>query len=441
MFSSETFSVPLVKRGSGVVVGSTIMVAVAAALVSAKTLPFCFGVVFASFVAAAFVRGRLGDMVSCPDAVVWYLAAFLGYTVCSSAWAIVPSAALVTTIYGVLIGGATVFMLQLIRGEERLNLLHMGEGLWLGFAAALLYLAIELVSGQSIKIFLYNLAGLQPGDLAPPEYFTWADGKIVAILREDLTRNMAPVTIFLWPAVTVIMGAVPRRYAAVLSITLVLIAGVVVMAAWHETSKGAFLVGLVVFLAAHLSACCRWPVGIRGLGSGLSWCASRRAAGAPLWIARGALDLIQRSAPHHHLEPHRRAGARVAAVRRWRAHHLLPRSNHGEKPFGPYGQPTTAHAFNARAQRLPANLVRARARRRDSADALWPGAAAIHHGVGIRGAPVRVGNVRLGRSHGRVELRHLAVLVSRHVRPLLRNVRRRWVPAGGSARRPERNAS
>ena len=238
-------------RASGIFVGTAIMVAVAAALVSAKTLPFCFGFVLVSFIAAAVLRGRLSDGVSRPDAVVLYLAAFLGYAVTSSAWAIVPSAALVTTVYGMLIGAGAVLMLRLLRGEDRPNLLHMGEGLWLGFAAALLYLAIELVSGQSVKIFLYNLAGLQPGDLAPPQFFTWENSKIVAILREDLTRNMAPVTIFLWPAVTAIMGAVTRRYAAILSILVVLIAGVVVMTAWHETSKGAFLMGLAFFFGAR----------------------------------------------------------------------------------------------------------------------------------------------------------------------------------------------
>ena len=241
------------------------MVAVAAALVSAKTLPFCFGLVLASFIAAALTRGRLGDAVSRPDSVVWYLAAFLGYAVVSSAWALVPSAALVTTVYGGLIGAAAVLMLHLIGREDRPNLLHMGEGLWMGFGAGLLYLAIELASGQGIKIFLYNLAELQPGDLAPPQYFTWSDGKIVAIVREDLTRSMAPVTIFLWPAAAAIMGVVPRRCAAVLSIALVLSAAAVILGAWHETSKGAFLVGLAVFLAARLAP------SVIGRGASVFW--------------------------------------------------------------------------------------------------------------------------------------------------------------------------
>lgn len=230
------------------------MIAVAAALVSAKTLPFCFGLVFASFIAAAAWRGRLRLMIMrSPAAANWYLAAFLIYAAVSSAWAIVPSAALVTTIYALTVAFAAVLMQRLVRSEDRPNLLHMGEGLWLGLAAALLYLSIELATGQSIKILLYNLAGLQPGDLAPPEYFRWLDGKLISVRREDLTRNMAPLTVFLWPVVAAIMGSVSRRFAVPLSTLLVLVAGIVVMTARHETSKGVFALGLAIFFATHMA--------------------------------------------------------------------------------------------------------------------------------------------------------------------------------------------
>ena len=240
-------------RTFGICLGSAVLLAVSAGLVSAKTLSFTFVIVLLSFIAAAALRGLIAEAVRRPGQVAWYLGGFLAYAGLSSAWAIEPAATLVTTGYALFVGAGAIFMLQIIDVERRPDLLHLGEGVWIGFAVGLLYLVIELVSGQSIKIFLYNLAGLQPRDLAPPEYFTWADGKIVAILREDLTRNMAPVTIFLWPAVTAIMGAVTRRYAAILSILLVLIAGIVVMTAWHETSKGAFLMGLAVFVGARLA--------------------------------------------------------------------------------------------------------------------------------------------------------------------------------------------
>lgn len=235
----------------GICVGSTLLLAAAAGLVSAKTLSFMFVIVLVSFLAAAALRGQIADAVRPPEQVDWYLGGFIAYAALSSAWSIEPLAAFVTTSYALFVGAGAIFMLQLIDVERRPDLLHLGEGVWIGFSVGLLYLVIELFSGQSIKIVLYNLAELQPGDLAPPEYFTWANGKIVGILREDLTRNMAPVTIFLWPAVAAIMGAVKRRYAGVLSSLLVLIAGVAIMTAWHETSKGAFLVGLAVFASAR----------------------------------------------------------------------------------------------------------------------------------------------------------------------------------------------
>lgn len=227
------------------------MAAVAAALVSAKTLPYLFGVVLLAFLVSAALRGRLGDALPRRYGTVLLLAPFPLYAVLSSAWAMAPEAALVTSIYGLLVAAASVLMVNLVTSEQRMNLLHMGEGLWLGFLLALFYLAVELATGQGIKIFLYNLAGLQPNDLAPPQFFQWSDGKLVAIVREDLTRNMAPLTLFLWPVVAAIMGSVTRRYAALAAVALVLASAVIVMVAWHETSKLAIVVGTLVFFAAR----------------------------------------------------------------------------------------------------------------------------------------------------------------------------------------------
>lgn len=251
MFSSEAATTSLRMRGPGILVGTAIMGTLASALVSAKTLPFAFGVVLLTFLASAAVRGAWRDLFVRPNSTVITLAAFLTYAAISSIWALVPDASLVTTLYGLLVAAATVLMLQLIDGDQRGNLLHMGEGLWIGFTAALLYLAIELASGQSIKILIYNLAGLQPQNLAPREYFTWSDGKLAAISREDLTRNMAPLTVLLWPAAAAVMGTVVRQYAAIFAVGLVLVAGAVTMLAWHETSKLTFVVGVLAFFGAR----------------------------------------------------------------------------------------------------------------------------------------------------------------------------------------------
>jgi hypothetical protein len=120
------------------------MVSVAAALVSAKTVPFFFAVTVASFLVAAAVRGQLGDAVPKASPIFWHLGAFLLYAAASSAWALDPDAALGTIVLAMLIALGEVAVLQLMTVEIRPNLLHMGEGLWIGLFVALLYLLIEI---------------------------------------------------------------------------------------------------------------------------------------------------------------------------------------------------------------------------------------------------------------------------------------------------------
>ncbi len=255
MFSSEVdrAGFPLRSRSFGMFLGTVIMVSVAAALVSAKTMPFFFAVTVVSFLAAAAVRGQLGDAAPKSRPVFWHLTAFLLYAAASSAWALEPEAALGTTLLAICIGLGTMAVLQLIAVESRPNLLHMGEGLWIGLSFALLYLCVEIATGQSIKIWVYNLLALKPGDVAPTEYFRWAGGRLVAISREDLTRNMAPATVFLWPAVTAVVGSVTRSWAIVLAVAMTLITGVVLMTAWHETSKVAYIGGIAAFTFARFA--------------------------------------------------------------------------------------------------------------------------------------------------------------------------------------------
>jgi O-Antigen ligase len=255
MFSSELDRVghPFRTRTWGILLGSIILAAVAAALVSAKTVPFVFAVTLASFLIAAAVRGQLAHALPRRGSVSLHLAIFLLYALASSAWAIDPQNSILNTLAAILVGGGTLALLRLFADETRPNLLHMGEGLWLGFIVGLLYLFTEILTDQSIKIWLYNMIHIAPDDLKPHSYFGWSGGKLVTISREDLTRNMAPLTIFLWPAIAGIEGTLRRPWTIVVAVLTVIVAGAVVMQAWHETSKLALIVGLATFACAHVT--------------------------------------------------------------------------------------------------------------------------------------------------------------------------------------------
>jgi O-antigen ligase len=255
MFSSELDRVghPFRTRTWGILLGSIILAAVAAALVSAKTVPFVFAVTLASFLAAAAKRGQLGHVLPRRGSVSLHLAIFLLYALASSAWAIEPRIAVPNILAAIGIGAGALVLLQLFDEETRPNLLHMGEGVWIGLIVGLTFLFFEIETDQSIKIWVYNTIGIGPGDLGRPDYFRWSGGRVVSVSREDLTWNMVPLILFVWPAVMAMVHTLTRPRATVLAVLTLALTGTTVMLAWHETSKVAFIGGLAAFACAHLA--------------------------------------------------------------------------------------------------------------------------------------------------------------------------------------------
>jgi O-antigen ligase len=257
MFSSDldTVRYPLVTRRWGIVLGCVILVSVAAALVSARTIPFTFAVTAALFVASAVLRSKWQLLVPQFENVTFYLTVFVLYASLSAIWAMEPALALYKTALAILIMLGTMIVSQLIVSETLPDLLHMREGLWIGLLVALLYFLAEIITDQGIKVWIYNTLAISPSDLRPARYFRWADGQLVSIHRDDLARNVAPITPFLWPAVLAMQGTLVRPASTYGAVVLIALASVVVMLSPHETSKLAFVAGLVVFGCARA-----WPL-------------------------------------------------------------------------------------------------------------------------------------------------------------------------------------
>jgi len=245
---------PLTARSRGILLGSILTVAVVATSVSARTLPFLYAVVVAGFLAAAAGRGELDRALPRRGPVSWHLAIFLVYACASSSWGIAPAASFLETSLAIAVAAGALALMQLLADETRPNLLHMGEGLWIGLLVGLTYLFIEFVGGQSIKIWVYNWLGLGPGDLPHGDYYRWAGGKLKFISPEDLTRNMVPVALFLWPAVMAARGTLRRRSGLIAATVTVILAGIVIMVSRHESSKLAYVAGLAVFGSALVGA-------------------------------------------------------------------------------------------------------------------------------------------------------------------------------------------
>src|SRR5262249_46327778 len=159
----------------------------------------------------------------------------------SAAWGIAPSESFLAVALAILVTLGSSALVQLLASESRVNLLHMGEGLWAAFIFGLVYLAIEVASGQAVKILAYNLIGLRQEQLSPPTYFVWSGAKLIAIAVDDLKRNMGVLVMFLWPSVAAIIGTMAKpRSLIIASISAALTIAVVLLAS-HGTSKLAII--------------------------------------------------------------------------------------------------------------------------------------------------------------------------------------------------------
>ncbi len=191
-------------------------------------------------------------------------AAFLVLSMVSALWATHPHDtvgwALISLTAFIGCGIAARFLLS----EQRRNIFHISEGLWIGITVGLAYLAVEILSHQAIKIGLYNALHLGPTDLRPRQHFSWSHGHLVAISPADLTRNIAPVPLYIWAALLAVRGTTSARIVRALMWFVFALATTVVMISENETAKLAIAAGAILFILARSKP--QWSLRILQVG-------------------------------------------------------------------------------------------------------------------------------------------------------------------------------
>ena len=141
----------------------------------------------------------------------------------------------------------------------------MREGLWIGFLVGLVYTVIEAASDQSIKIWVYNTLRLEPAMLEPSRFYTWLDGRVVAVHSDDLKRNALSIPLLLWPALMAAATIASHRLRITVKLALLALSFAAVTLSTSQTSKVALIAGFVAYVVARFSA----PVARWGLS--LAW--------------------------------------------------------------------------------------------------------------------------------------------------------------------------
>lgn len=220
-------------------------------LISSRVSPvILFGLLF---VWTLLSWDRISSAVPPLDAVTGSVAAFLGYSAISGLWAANLVSGEGIVLMAVTMAAASMVLTRAAWLEDRASSLRLGEGLWIGFVLALIYLLIEIRTGQAIKIWVYNMLHFTPDMLQPKRYHKWVDGVLVKIYDTTLTRNAAPITPLLWPSLMAALGGIARPWNVPVAVAIFVLAFIVAFLSPHESSKVAIVAGSFAFAMAWFS--------------------------------------------------------------------------------------------------------------------------------------------------------------------------------------------
>ena len=263
MFSSTPKSLPLATRGWGITLGTIIMVAVPTCLVSAKTVQIWLPLLLIAAVAGAVLRGQVSRLRLPFSAAAISLFGLLLYAGCSSLWSPQPQATALIVLMAVVVVAGSMLLAEVLRTERLEDALHMREGLWIGFIVGLVYTVAEAASDQSIKIWVYNTLRLEPSMLEPARFYTWHDGRVIAVHSDDLKRNAFSIPILLWPALMAAAALASAKVRSIVQFALVGLSIAAVSLSTSQTSKLALVAGFLAYAVARLSGrVARWGLSL-----------------------------------------------------------------------------------------------------------------------------------------------------------------------------------
>ncbi len=422
MFSSELdwaqhgFS----SRRRGIVVGTLLMLAVAASFVSARTLAFSYWFVVAGFLLFAVLDRSAPRWQARPGPAALALAAFFAFALISAAWAMRPELALSKAAIGLALVASVVLVVPLIHaGDPREPLAHergrphrrlRRPSLRPDRAAHAIKASRSGCSASWSWALTISIRPFSSRGRATT---------LIGIAPDDMTRNITSAALFLWPAAMLMNEARSKPWQSLSAVLLVLLTAAVVLLSQHESSKLALIVGLVRLrrltrLAALGTARCRASA---GSSPASPWLPPR------CWRIASACKMPRGCRPRRDIastsgisRPRRCSSPPFVGIGANMTYVLGPEIEDETPNFGsePLQKTLSIHSHSIFMQTwLELGVVGA-------ALLTLAGLSILgRHGIaGPRSAAVCLRHVCLGGRHGRIELRHVARLVHGCLRPM-----------------------
>ena len=217
-------------------------------LVSARlTTPVLLGFLISW---ALLERRRLALVLPARDAVTITLAAFLGYALLSSLWAASALQGMLEGLMAAVIAFASLVLVKLVTLDKPAHTVRLGWGLVAGLVIGLSFFLFEELSGQAIKIWLYNSIGINTDPAEADTFHKIANGKLYWVSPSTLARNVAPISILLTPVIMALLGNRPGNRGRLYAAALFGFSCLVIFLSPHETSKVAVIGAVAIFALA-----------------------------------------------------------------------------------------------------------------------------------------------------------------------------------------------
>lgn len=197
------------------------------------------------------IMERVLELAAAPLAIS--VVVFLGYAALSAAWAMEPHHVLMKALLLTAVLALLFLVLARLADLTPFERWLAARGVVHGLAIGVAYMLIEHLTTGGIKAFLINETGLFPKNVT---FNVIVDGRVVSINNTFLNRHMTALCLLLWPTLAVIGIWLKDRRPLHMTVSFALLIAVGVLAYWSrsDTSKLAYAVSVVAFLATHMSA-------------------------------------------------------------------------------------------------------------------------------------------------------------------------------------------
>jgi hypothetical protein len=196
---------------------------------------------------------RAGDFAALPVRTPLLAAcvAFGTYITINAAWSTDPAEAYGKVLfYWVLLLTAHLAITGLGTVSDEV-LLRLQKTVVIAAMAGAVFLFIEVLTDQAIRRFIFSVL---PFMRPPAKHAKVVDGEVVEIGAYILNRNMAALSLVLWPVLLMLRTVLGPRRALAAGLALLAITFVTVLASQHETSMLATVLACVAFVGMWLAA-------------------------------------------------------------------------------------------------------------------------------------------------------------------------------------------